>query len=112
MAGDVSVRYPPSPAEVSPTLGSMASTNHSVHLATRTYERLEAEAHRRHRAVDEVADELLGEQLPHAAPDLARVRQALDKLARLRARTGGGLDAVALVHEGRDELNHRISPAE
>jgi hypothetical protein len=90
----------------------MASINHSVHLGMRTYERLEAEAHRRHRAVDEVADELLGERLPYAAPDLARVRQALDKLARLRARTGGNLDSVALVHEGRDELDHRISPAE
>ncbi len=42
----------------------MASTDHTVRLATRTYERLEAEAQRRHRAVDEVADELLGERLP------------------------------------------------
>jgi hypothetical protein len=90
----------------------MASTNRSVYLATRTYERLEAEAHRRHRAVDEVADELLRERLTDAATDLGRVRQALDKLARLRARAGGSVDAVALVHEGRDELDHRISPAE
>ncbi len=90
----------------------MASVDHSVRLATRTYERLEAEAQRRHRAVDEVADELLGERLPDAPPDLRRVRQALDQLARLRARTGAGVDAVTLVHEGRDELDRRISPAE
>lgn len=90
----------------------MASTDYTVRLATRTYERLEAEAQRRHRAVDEVADELLGEWLPDAAPDLGRVRQALDQLARLRGRAGGDVDAVTLVREGRDELDRRISPAE
>jgi len=90
----------------------MASTDHTVRLAARTYERLEAEAQRRHRAVDEVVDEILGERLPDAAPDLGRARQALDQLARLRARAGGGVDAVALVREGRDELDRRISSAD
>jgi hypothetical protein len=83
-----------------------------VRLATGIYERLEAEAQRRHRAVDEVADELLGERLPDAVPDLGRVRQALDQLAGLRARGGGDVDAVALVSEGREELAHRIPLAE
>ena len=90
----------------------MASTDHTVHLATRTYERLEAEARRRHSAVDEVADELLYEQLPGASPDLGEVRQALDQLAQIRARGGQGVDAVALVREGRDELDRRTLPAE
>lgn len=83
-----------------------------MHLATRTYERLEAEAQRRHRAVDEVADELLGERLPEAAPDLGRVRQALDQLAGVRARVGKGVEAVTLVNEGREELDRRSTSTE
>jgi hypothetical protein len=90
---------------------NMASMDHTVRLATRTYERLEAEARRRRSAVDDVADELLAERLPEPAPDLERARQALDQLAWIRARRGRGVDAVALVREGRDELDRRtLSP--
>jgi hypothetical protein len=87
---------------------SMATTDHTIRLASSTYERLQAEAARRHRAIDEIADELLGEQLPRAIVDRERARSALDSLAALRTRIGGSIDAVALVREGREELDQRI----
>jgi hypothetical protein len=87
---------------------SMATADHTIRLASGTYERLLAEAARRHQAADEIADELLGEQLPQAMGDRTRAHNALDRLAALRARVGGGVDAVALVREGRDELDRRI----
>jgi hypothetical protein len=93
------------------TLG-MAATDRTVRLANGTYERLRAEAVRRRRPADEIADEMLGEQLPRAVGDRARVRSALDRLAAIRARVGGGVDAVALVREGRDELDRRIASGE
>ncbi len=91
---------------------SMATADHTIRLASGTYERLLAEAARRHQAADEIADELLGEQLPRAMVDRTRAHNALDRLAAIRARVGGGVDAVALVREGRDELDRRIPSSE
>lgn len=91
---------------------SMAATDHTIRLASSTYERLRAEAARRHQAVDEIADELLDEQLPQAIVDRERTQHALDHLAALRARVGRGVDAVALVREGREELDRRIPSSE
>jgi hypothetical protein len=90
----------------------MATTDHTIRLASGTFERLQAEAARRHRAVDEIADELLGEQLPRVTVDRERAQGALGRLAALRARVGGDVDAVALVREGRDELDRRTPSRE
>jgi hypothetical protein len=86
----------------------MVATGYTIRLASDTYERLRAEAERRHQAVDEIADELLGEQLPQAIANRERAQSALDRLAAIRTRVGDGVDAVALVREGRDELDQRI----
>jgi hypothetical protein len=90
----------------------MATPDHTIRLASGTYERLQTEAERRNRAIDEIADELLDEQLPRAIMDRERVRSALERLAALRARIGRGVDAVGLVREGREELDRRISSSE
>lgn len=90
----------------------MATADHTIRLASGTYERLQAEAKRRHRGIDEIAGELLDEQLPSPATDRERARSALDRLAALRTRIGHGVDAVALVRESREELDRRIPASE
>jgi hypothetical protein len=47
----------------------VATTDDTIRLARGTYERLQAEAERRHRAIDEIADALLDEQPPRPAVD-------------------------------------------
>jgi hypothetical protein len=86
----------------------MATADHTIRLPSSTYERLQAEAQRSHRAIDEIAGEMLDEQLPQSITDRERARSALDRLAALRARVGHGIDAVALVRQGREELDRRI----
>jgi hypothetical protein len=90
----------------------MATADHTIRLSSGTYERLQAEAQRRHRAIEEIAGEMLDERLPQPTTDRERARSALDRLAALRARTGRGVDAVALVRQGRDELDRRIPSGE
>lgn len=90
----------------------MATTDHTIRLPSGTYERLLAEAQRRHRAIEEIAGEMLDEQLPQPTADRERARAALDRLAALRARVGRGVDAVALVRQGREELDERIPSRE
>ncbi|HEV3046035.1 MAG TPA: hypothetical protein VGY13_01620 [Solirubrobacteraceae bacterium] len=86
----------------------MAPTDHTIRLQRSTYARLQAEAARSHRAIDEIAEELLDEQLPQPIADHEKVRAALAHLAALRARVGRGVDPVALVRESREELDGRI----
>lgn len=86
----------------------MATADHTIRLPSGTYERLQAEAQRRHRAIEEIAGELLDERLPQLIADRERAHAALDRLGALRARVGQGVDAVALVRQGRDELDRRI----
>jgi hypothetical protein len=50
----------------------------------------------------------LDERLPQPIADHEQVRAALARLAALRARVGRGVDPVALVREGREELDGRI----
>jgi hypothetical protein len=90
----------------------MAATDHTIRLPSSTYERLQAEAARSHRAIDEIAGELLDEQWPQLLADHERAQSALARLAALRARVGRGVDAVALVHESREELDGRIPSGE
>lgn len=91
---------------------AMAATDHTIRLPSSTYARLQAEAARSHRAIDEIAGELLDERLPQSIADRQQTRSALQRLAALRARVGRGVDAVALVREGREELDRRIPSGE
>jgi hypothetical protein len=91
---------------------AMAATGHTIQLSSSTYARLQAEAARSHRAIDEIAGELLDEQLPQPVADQERARAALARLAALRARVGRGVDPVALVRESREELDGRIPSGE
>lgn len=91
---------------------AMATADHTIRLPSATYERLRAEAQRRHQAIDEIADEMLDERLPQSITDRERARSALDRLAALRASVGRGVDAVALVRESREELDRRIPSGE
>jgi hypothetical protein len=87
----------------------MAATDHTIRLPSSTYARLQAEAARSHRAIDEIAGELLDERLPQPIADREQARSALERLAALRARVGRGVDAVTLIREGREELDRRIT---
>jgi len=83
----------------------MATRDRIVHITPDAYDRLEQEADRRGVQPDELADELL-------AADLAPVDfdwdAALAELADIRGRIRGApVDAVALVREGREELEQR-----
>jgi hypothetical protein len=83
----------------------MATRERAVTLRQDTYEALEAEAQRRHVAPDDLADELVRQQLP---ADAKQMRDALDALGSVSARMPE-VDAVQLMREGRDELERRAS---
>ena len=82
----------------------MATRDRVIHLTPDSYERLEREAGRRGVNPDALADELLAAEL---APSDFDWDAALSDLAKVRARVRGGADAVAVVREGRDELERR-----
>ena len=82
----------------------MATRTRTVHVTPDAYDRLKREAERRGVAPDVLADELLTADLAPAEFDLER---ALVDLAEIRGRVRGRVDAVALVREGRDELERR-----
>jgi hypothetical protein len=82
----------------------MATRDRVIHLTPDSYERLEREAGRRGVNPDTLADELLAAEL---APTEFDWDAALSELAKVRARVRGDVDAVAIVREGRDELERR-----
>jgi hypothetical protein len=83
----------------------MATRTRTVHVSPDAYDRLVHEAERRGVAPDALADELVKADLAPVEFDL---EQTLADLAEVRGRLrGGGMDAVALVREGRDELERR-----
>jgi hypothetical protein len=83
----------------------MATRDRIIHITPAAYDRLEREAGRRGVQLDELADELLGVELAFADFDWDA---ALAELAEIRGRMRGGPDdAVALVREGREELEQR-----
>jgi hypothetical protein len=90
----------------------MAANDHTIRLPSSTYARLQAEAARSHRAIDEIAGEFLNERLPQPIVDRKQTLSALQRLAALRARVGRDVDAVALVRESREELDRRIPSGE
>ena len=79
----------------------------TVRLVAEDLERLATEAARRGLTPDSLAAELLHEKLQADREDkLANARQALEQLRQFRE-SSPTLDGVALVREGRDELEHR-----
>lgn len=85
----------------------MATADRTVHVGARTYALLSEEAERRHRDVDTTADDLLTERLSASVIDAAKLERTLERAAQLRARLPRTDEAVALVREGRDELERR-----
>ncbi|MGN6556906.1 MAG: hypothetical protein ACTHLH_02705 [Solirubrobacterales bacterium] len=83
----------------------MATRDRVIHVTTDNYDRLLEEAGRRGVAPDQLADELLAGEL---APTDYDWDAALAELAEIRGRMRGGPDdAVAIVREGREELERR-----
>jgi hypothetical protein len=87
----------------------MATADRTVHVGARTYALLREEAERRHRDVDTTADDLLAERLSASVSviDAAKLEGTLERASQLRARLPRTDEAVALVREGRDELERR-----
>lgn len=82
----------------------MATRDRVIHVTTDNYDRLLEEAGRRGVAPDQLADELLAGEL---APPPSDLRKILSDLAEIRGRVRRPVDAVALVREGREELEQR-----
>ncbi len=82
----------------------MATRDRIIHVTPDAYDRLEREAGRRGVQPDKLADELLAAELAPASSDLEAI---LVDLANIRGRVRGPVDAVAVVREGREELEQR-----
>jgi hypothetical protein len=78
----------------------MATRDRVIHVTPDAYDRLEREAGRR----GVQPDELLAAELAPASSDLEGI---LADLADVRSRVRGPVDAVAVVREGRQELEQR-----
>ena len=85
----------------------MATRDRVIHVTPDAYDRLEREAGRRGVQPDALADELLAAELAPAQSDLDSILADLADLAEIRSRVRGPVDAVAVVREGREELEHR-----
>jgi len=82
----------------------MAARDRVIHVTPDAYDRLEREAGRRGVPPDALADELLAAELAPVHSDLNGI---LADLAKIRSRVRGPVDAVAVVREGREELERR-----
>ncbi len=82
----------------------MATRDRVIHVTPSAYDRLVREAGRRGVPPDTLADELLAAELAPAQSDLDGI---LADLAEIRGRVRGPVDAVAVVREGREELERR-----
>jgi hypothetical protein len=82
----------------------MATRDRVIHLTPDSYARLEREAGLRGVQPDALADELLAAELAPAEFDWD---DALSDLAKIRSRVRGDVDAVAVVREGREDLERR-----
>jgi hypothetical protein len=82
----------------------MATRDRVIHVPSDAYDRLEREAGRRGVQPDALATELLVAELGPASSDLDSI---LADLADVRSRVRGPVDAVAVVREGREELEQR-----
>jgi hypothetical protein len=83
----------------------MATRDRVIHVTPDAYDRLAREAGRRGVPPDALAEELLAIEL---APVDFDWNSTLAELAEIRGRMRGGSDdAVAIVREGREELERR-----
>lgn len=82
----------------------MATRDRVIHPTSDAYDRLEREAGRRGVPPDALAGELLAAELAPAKSDLESI---LADLAEIRGRVRRPVDAVAVIREGRDELERR-----
>lgn len=82
----------------------MATRDRVIHVTPDAYDRLERVGGRRGVQPDELANELLAAELAPASSDLESI---LSDLADVRNRVRAPVDAVALVREGREELQRR-----
>jgi hypothetical protein len=82
----------------------MATRDRVIHVTPDAYDRLAHEAGRRGVPPDALADQLLAAELSPLKPDLEAI---LADLAEIRGRVRGSVDAVAVVREGREELDRR-----
>jgi hypothetical protein len=87
----------------------MATTDPVIHLKPETFEALEAEAERRHVEPDELADELVRENLQQASERRSQMREALEALDELRTRMPK-VDAVQLIRDVREAEADRGFP--
>jgi hypothetical protein len=85
----------------------MATADRTVHVGAQTYALLREEAERRHRDVDTTADDLLAERLSAPVTDAAKLERTLERAVQLRARLPRTDEAVALIRDGRNELERR-----
>jgi hypothetical protein len=91
------------------------TTSLTLQLDSEQINQLEQEAARRGVSVNELVAQILAEHVPLSAPTAEekkrRALEALEELDRLReamrARGAPPIDAVALVREGREELERR-----
>lgn len=89
----------------------MATRSHTIRLDPASYELLEAEARRRGFSPDEVARELMREQLAASGDDAQRMRSALATAAAVRAALPP-IDGVELARESREQLDRRATQVE
>ena len=82
----------------------MAARDRVIHVTPNAYDRLAHEAGRRGVPPDALADQLLAAELSPLKADLEAI---LGDLAEIRSRVRGSVDAVAVVREGREELDRR-----
>jgi len=82
----------------------MATRDHVIHVSPDVYDRLEREAGRRGVQPDALAAEVLISEFAPVSSDLDSI---LADLAEIRSRVRGPVDAVAVVREGREELEQR-----
>jgi hypothetical protein len=82
----------------------MATRDRVIHVTPDAYDRLAREAGRRGVPPDALADQLLAAELAPVKHDLTVI---LGDLAEIRGRVRGSVDAVAVVREGREELDCR-----
>lgn len=86
----------------------MAERDHTLELDAATYDALEAEARRRHITPEAIVAEFVRERLGSGRPATSeQMKTTLRGLEELRAEVRGPVDAVALVREGRGELERR-----
>jgi len=87
----------------------MATADHTVHLKPETFQALEAEAERRHVQPDELADDLVRQQLPQVSNRRTQMREALDALREF-SKTMPRVDAVQLIRDVREAESDRGLP--